>query len=149
MKITQALHAEHMVFHSLFDHIEKRVPHLTNLDAVRNLAAILDGVLTEHGIIEEELLMAPLTEALGHIGQLENFHDEHEEIDETLRKLKSCRDLKIGKALLLTAVLRSREHFDKEERVIFPLIEKRLKVRTLTDLALRWAQKRSGIQSSD
>lgn len=142
MKITEALQAEHMVFHNLFDHIEKRVPHLKNLHAVQALAVVLDGVLGEHGMVEDELLMVPLEESLGHLGQLENFHDEHEEIDDALRKLKTCRDLKTGKALLLRAVQRSREHFDKEERVVFPLIEKQLKVKTLTGLAARWAQKR-------
>lgn len=142
MKITEALQAEHMVFHNLFDHIEKRVPHLKNLHAVQALATVLDGVLHEHGVVEDELLMAPLEESLGHLGQLENFNEEHEEIDDALRKIKACRDLQKGKLLLLRTVQRSRQHFDKEERIIFPLIEKQLKAKTLTALAQRWAQQR-------
>ena len=142
MKITDALRAEHIVFHNLFDHIEKRVPTLKNLHAVQAVTAVLEGVLEDHGKVEDELLMDPLEASLGHIGQLENFHDEHEAIDLALRNIRSCRNLKKGKALLLVAVRLSRQHFDKEERVVFPLIEKQLKAKTLAALGARWANQR-------
>ncbi len=142
MKITDALRAEHIVFHNLFDHIEKCIPILKNLHAVQAVTTVLEGVLKDHGTVENDLLLEPLETSLGHIGHLENFHDEHEAIDLALRNIGSCRSLKKGKALLLHAVCLSRQHFDKEERVVFPLIEKQLKAKTLSALGARWAQQR-------
>ncbi len=142
MKITDALRAEHIVFHNLFDHIEKGVPRLKNLHAVQAVTAVLEGVLEDHGTVENNLLLEPLETSLGQIGHLENFHEEHEVIDLALRNIKSCRSLKNGKTLLLRAVQLSRQHFDKEERVVFPLIEKQLKAKTLAALGARWAQQR-------
>jgi len=43
---------------------------------------------------------------------------------------------------LLRAVLRSREHFDKEERIVFPLAERVLKARTLFNLGDEWLKRR-------
>ncbi len=142
MKITDALRAEHIVFHNLFDHIEKTIPGLKNLHAVQAVTQVLEGVLEDHGTVENDLLLEPLETSLGQIGHLENFHDEHELIDAALRNIKSSRSLKSGKAFLLRAVQLSRQHFDKEERVVFPLIEKQLKAKTLSSLGARWAQQR-------
>ena len=50
---------------------------------------------------------------------------------------------KMARKALLTAVLASRRHFDKEERVIFPLAEKVLKAKTLTDLGETWIARRN------
>jgi len=36
----------------------------------------------------------------------------------------------------------SRNHFDKEERILFPLAEKVLKAKTLTTLASDWMKER-------
>ncbi len=149
MKITDALRAEHIVFHNLFDHIEKQIPRLKNLHAVQAVTSVLEGVLEDHGIVENVLLLEPLETSLGHIGHLENFHEEHEVIDAALQDLRSCGELKRGKQLLLRAVQLSRQHFDKEERVVFPLIEKQLKAKTLNELGARWAEQRDVSATSD
>jgi hypothetical protein len=38
MKITEALFAEHLVFHNMFDHIEAATPKLKTLAEVKSLA---------------------------------------------------------------------------------------------------------------
>jgi hemerythrin-like domain-containing protein len=40
------------------------------------------------------------------------------------------------------AVLASREHFDHEERIVFPLAEKAMKRETLTALGKTWMKQR-------
>ena len=143
MKITDALLAEHTVFHQLFDYLETSAMHCRTLAEIRNQARLLESMLEDHSKAEEELLMAPLDHCLEQIGQRDLIHKEHEEIDGGLRRAIGTRDLKLARKSLLTAVLASRRHFDKEERVIFPLAEKVLKTRTLNELGETWISLRN------
>jgi len=147
MKITEILLAEHAVFHNLFDHIEKTSPRLKTLAEVKSLAALLESVLRAHSLTEDELLIEPLEHCFEQIGQRETFHDEHEEIDDTLLDLQRTRDLKTARRLLLGAVTASRKHFDKEERIVFPMAERVLNARTLSALGERWVLRRNAEQN--
>ena len=140
MKITDALLAEHVVFHNLFDHVERTLHKLKTAAEVRSLAGLMESLLKAHSDIEEELLVEPLDHCLEQIGHCDTFHQEHAEIDENLKRAQTVRGLKRARACLLAAVLSSRKHFDKEERIVFPLAEKLLKSRTLTDL---WTEQRN------
>ena len=142
MKITKILVAEHAVFHNLFDHIEKTLPRLKTLAEVKSQAATLDALMRPHANTEDDLLIGPLEHCLEQIGQSETFHEEHEEIDARLAEVQKARGPKQARDLLLRAVLRSREHFDKEERVVFPLAERLLKAKTLTNLGDEWMKRR-------
>ena len=142
MKITQILVAEHVVFHNLFDHIEKAAPRLKTLAEIKSLSATLDALMRPHANPEDDLLMGPLEHCLEQIGQSETFHEEHEEIDAQLAQVQKARGPKQARDLLLRAVLRSREHFDKEERIVFPLAEQLLKAKTLTNLGVEWRKRR-------
>lgn len=146
MKITDALLAEHTVFHQLFDYLETAIQRCRTLPEVRSQARLLESLLEDHSKAEEELLIAPLDHCLEQIGQRELFDKEHEEIDGSLRQAVATRDLKLARKALLTAVLASRRHFDKEERVIFPLAEKVLKARTLNELGDIWISRRNKIK---
>jgi hemerythrin-like domain-containing protein len=46
---------------------------------------------------------------------------------------------------LLAAVACSRKHFDKEERIVFPLAERVLKAKTLTTLGQTWLAQRTRV----
>ncbi len=145
MKITQALQAEHMVFHNLFDHLERTAPKLKSLGEVRILAALLESLLEVHAVVEDRLLLEPLEPSLCQMGQHENFHEEHQEIDRSLRAAQTARRLAEGKRLLQQAVVFSRRHFDKEERIIFPLAQELLRAKTLVDLGKRWEEERKSL----
>jgi hemerythrin-like domain-containing protein len=86
--------------------------------------------------------MGPLEHCLEQIGQSETFHEEHDEIDAQLADVQKARGPKQARDLLLRAVLRSREHFDKEERIVFPLAERLLKAKTLSSLGGEWMKRR-------
>ena len=145
MKITEALLAEHVVFHNLFDYVERATPKLRTLAEIRALAGLLDAMLEAHGEIEDKLVMEPLDHCLDQFGQNEAIHAEHEHIDTMLEQVRSCRDLKQARKLLIIAVVVSRQHFDREERVIFPLAEKWLKTKTLQTLGTEWIAKRKQV----
>ena len=144
MKITEILMAEHTVFHSLFDHIEATVPGAKTLAVVKSLAVTMETLTRPHSQTEDELFIEPLEHHFDQIGHKETFHNEHEMIEEALAKVQATRDLKVAKKLLLGAVVASRKHFDKEERIVFPMAERVLKARTLTELGKQWRTQREG-----
>ena len=143
MKITDILRAEHTVFHHLFDHIEMTAPRLKTLAEVKSVAVLVDKVMAPHSQTEDELFIEPLEHCFEQIGHRETFHQEHEAIEETLVKVRKARTLKDGKRLLLGVIAACRKHFEKEERIVFPLAERVLKVKTLTDLGTEWMKRRA------
>ena len=143
MTITEALLAEHAVFHNLFDYAERNVPKLKTAGEVRSLARLMESLLTSHSRTEEELLIKPLEHCLEQIGHCDNFHEEHKEIDHNLKEAQVTKNLKHARFCLLSAVAASRKHFSKEERIVFPLAEKHLKARTLTGLWDTWEEQRN------
>ena len=142
MKITEALLAEHQVFHSLFDHVERMAPQLKTLGEIKALAALLEASLKAHSATEDDLLFAPLEHCIEQLGQSETFHDEHEEIDRILGQIQQARQISAARKLLNSVVLASRNHFDKEERFVFPMAEKTLSQQTLAKLGDAWAKRR-------
>lgn len=142
MKITEALIAEHGVFHGLFDYIERTTPHLRTLAEVRAVAGLLDATLDPHSRVEEELFIEPLDHCMDQLGQTQNFHGEHKEIEATLDEIQSCNSAARARRLLLEAVQACRHHFDKEERLVFPMGERMLKAKTLNALGSEWQKRR-------
>jgi hemerythrin-like domain-containing protein len=145
MKITEALFAEHLVFHSMFDHIEAAAPKLKTLAEVKALAALMESLLKSHSDTEDELFIGPLEHCFEQIGQRDGFLEEHEEIDASLKNLQQAKQLKKARQLLLSAVSYSRKHFDKEERIVFPMAERVLNAKTLTALGQTWMEQRTRV----
>ena len=135
--------SEHAVFHNLFDHIEAAVPRLGTLGEVKLLATLVDKVTAPHSKTEDDLFIEPLEHCFDQIGQNETFHAEHRQIEEMLAGVLKARTLKEAKKILLKAIAASRKHFDKEERIVFPMAERVLKTKTLSDLGTEWLRKRA------
>ncbi len=142
MRITDVLRAEHAVFHNLFDHIEAALPNVRTLAEVKSLTTVVETLLAPHSKTEDDLFIEPLEHYFDQIGQNETFHAEHVQIDAELAKIHKAKDIKSAKKLLLSAVARSREHFDKEERIVFPMAEHVLKAKTLKELGEAWLRRR-------
>jgi hemerythrin-like domain-containing protein len=143
MKITEALLAEHLVFHNLFDHIEAAAPRLKTLAGVKSLAALMESMLRAHSDTEDELFIGPLEHCFDQIGQRDVFLEEHQEIDGNLKKVQEARQVRRACELLMAAVDYSRRHFDKEERIVFPMAERMLKAKTLAELGQTWMEQRT------
>jgi len=145
MKITEALFAEHLVFHNMFDYIEATAPKVKTLAEIKVLAALMESLLKAHSDTEDELFIGPLEHCFEQMGQRDAFLEEHQEIDSSLRNLQQAKQLKQAQQLLLAAVTYSRKHFDKEERIVFPLAERVLNNKTLTDLGQTWIDQRTHV----
>jgi len=142
MKITEALFAEHMVFHNMFDFIEVEAPKLRTLAQIKCMAAMVECLLQCHSETEDKLFIGPLEHCFEQIGHCETFHQEHELIERNLKLIRNAKQLKQARALLLGVVLASRKHFDKEERIVFPMAEAVLNGKTLVALARTWREQR-------
>jgi len=88
MKITDALFAEHLVFHSLFDYLEQKAPRLKTLAEIKSVAAMLEAMLHAHSHTEDTLFIEPLEHCFEQIGQRETFHAEHDEIEGNLKLIQ-------------------------------------------------------------
>ncbi len=145
MKITEALFAEHQVFHNVFDHIEAVAPQLKTLAEIKVLAGLMMSLLKAHSDTEDNLFIGPMEHCFEQIGQRETFHQEHVEIDESLHRVQRARQLKEARRLLLAAVAYSRRHFDHEERIVFPMAERVMKKETLRELGQVWMDQRTRV----
>jgi hypothetical protein len=145
MKITEALLAEHVVFHHLFDFIEKSAAQLKTAAEIKSLASLMECMLAEHSRTEDELFIGPLEHCFEQIGQCETFHQEHDQIDACLKLAQLATRSNRARQHLLAAVACSRKHFDKEERIVFPLAERVLKAKTLTTLGQTWLAQRTRV----
>jgi hemerythrin-like domain-containing protein len=134
MNITEILVTEHAVFLTVFDQIERALPKLKRVEEAKMLAGLVEALLEDHGDAETNLAFVALDHALDQKGQLDRLHHDHDEIDDRLKRVKTATKLSDAKKLLKAALLASRQHFRREERAVFPLIEKVLKKETLTEL---------------
>ena len=146
MKITEALMAEHLVFHHMFDHIESVVPRLKTLGEVRTLAGMMENMLKTHSTTEDDLFIGPLEHCFEQIGQRDAFIKEHHEMDGNLQRVQLAGRLDAARELLLSAIAHSRKHFDKEERIVFPMAARVLKGETLDQLGLAWMKQRNHVE---
>jgi hemerythrin-like domain-containing protein len=145
MKITEALLAEHLVFHQLFDHLERTAPGLKTLAQLKCVAALLESLLQAHSRTEDDLFIGPLEHCFEQIGQRETFHQEHEDIDEMLARVQKAKRADKARELLLALIVSCRQHFDKEERIVFPMAEELLNDKTLTELGRTWMDQRKNV----
>ena len=145
MKITDALLAEHLVFHSMFDHVEATAPGLKTLGELKAVAAMLEALLKVHADTEDSLFLGALEHCFEQIGQRDSFLEEHQEMNHGLQLVQQAARLKQGQQLLLAAVAHSRRHFEREERIVFPLAERVMKSVTLTELGQNWLEQRARV----
>jgi hemerythrin-like domain-containing protein len=140
MTITDALIAEHRVFTDLFDHIEGVLPTLTTLAEVKLLAALVGHLLQSHADAEKNLAYVALDHALKDKGPVERLHQDHHEIDASLAQVGSARRLPDACRLFKAAIAAGREHFQREEQSVFPLLEGMLERETLAALGAAHAR---------
>ena len=143
MRITEALVAEHTIFLSVFEQIERVLPSLATPAELRTMARIVEGLLEGHARAETDLAYLALDHVLENDGVLKRMHQDHHEIDDRLRKVHTAKTCAEGRRLLKAAIAFSREHFRGEERHVFPFLEQALQEQTLTELGKTWTQRRA------
>ena len=136
--ITRALIAEHQMFCGVFNEVEKALPGFTRLEEVRRAARLVEGLLLSHAEVEEELLMLAGDHLPEEARRYDHCRKEHQELDSQLTRVRSTRNIARARTLLRGAMAASRKHFKREERKVFPFIEKGMKPEALTKLGTVW-----------
>lgn len=142
MKLTDALRGEHGVFYAQFDYLEQAVPAVEDLAILKVQAAMLASALATHAQLEEELLFQALDPDASAMGPLVVMRAEHEEVEGGLSEIMSFTDLAQTQKRLMRVVEVARQHFAKEEQILFMLADQSLDNETLNDLGAKWAERR-------
>jgi len=96
--------------------------------------------LAGHGETETNLAYAALDHVLADRGMLKQLHQDHHEIDDHFKRIHQATDPAVALRLLKKALAATREHFRREEKTVFPMLEKTLQPDTLWTLGGQWKQ---------
>jgi hemerythrin-like domain-containing protein len=141
MRLTDALLGEHAVIYPLLDQLE-RAP-ITSAGEARAQASLLAAGLASHAQIEDQLLFAHLEAEIGaEAGPLAVMRREHDEIEGALANLERVESTGEARRLATYLVGVARQHFAKEEQVLFPMAEEILGQDELERLGAEWARRR-------
>jgi len=142
MNLIDALLGEHATLKTVFAHIEKFQAGW-GLGQLQETAALLEDLLSAHGVLEDELLFDLLPankEAMNHV--LEAMRGEHHRLRGLVSELLSAEDERQAQRLLTQLVDLAREHFAVEERVLFHLASDHMGSERLQEAGREWARRR-------
>jgi hemerythrin-like domain-containing protein len=142
LRLTDALLGEHAVLYTLFGQIEAVAATTANLAWIQQTTVVLGAVVRSHAKLEEELLFPALEPHLGIDGPLAVMRAEHEEFTRTLQRVADTSDIDDGTDCLARALDLVRDHFQKEEQVLFSLARQMLDDETQMRLGNAWAEAR-------
>ena len=143
MTITDALLGEHGVFYAQFDYLENVLPSSDDLTSIKALGAMLAAAFVPHAKSENELLFPLLEPHLGkETGPVVVMRLEHDRIEQGLSRLPAVDDASEANGLVLSVVHDAREHFAKEEQILYPAALEVLGAEHLTQIAQDWARRR-------
>lgn len=143
MKITDAFLGEHGVFYAQFDWIEEVLSGGPGLDCTRHLAGMLASALATHAALENELLLDAAEAAAGSsVGPFVVMRQEHDEIEALVERAVRSDDGDRARRDLAEAIHRARDHFEKEEKVAFPMAEDVLGEAGLERAGETWGRRR-------
>ncbi len=138
--ITKVLIMEHAVFCEVFDQIERVLAGSISAPEVKLLASVVEGLLRDHAETETNLAYPALDHALADRGALDRLYQDHHEIDDQFKRIHRTADAAEAQRLLKKALAATREHFRREEKNVFPMLEKTLQPDTLGTLARKWTE---------
>jgi iron-sulfur cluster repair protein YtfE (RIC family) len=142
MKLTDGLLGEHAVFYAQFDHMERVLPMAEGVAEIQTQGAMLAAALATHAGLEEELLFQSLDQYPEAGGPLNVMRAEHQEIEHSLEQIPGIAELDIAQQRLLHVIHTARQHFAKEEQILFKLAGQLLGEEVLRDLGAQWALRR-------
>jgi len=141
--ITEALIMEHAIYREVFDQIERLLAGVQSAAEVKLLASVAEGLLRGHGETETNLAYSALDHALADRGALDRLYQDHEEIDDQFKQLRRVTDVVEAQLRLKKALAATRKHFRREEKSVFPILEKALQPDTLWTLGRKWMESHS------
>lgn len=122
---------EHAVFRKVFEQVERVLSATHSAPEVKLMASVVEGLLSEHGETETNLAYSALDHALADRGTLNRLYQDHHEIDEHFKRVHDATDPAVALRLLKKALAATLDHFQREEKTVFPMLEKTFQPATL------------------
>lgn len=142
MRITDGLLGEHALFYPLFDSIEEVAASVESAEELKAAVKVLESAVLTHASLEEEVLFPALAGSQSAGGPLSVMRAEHQHIDRLVVALGRSTTLEQAKDELGQLLLVLRDHFRKEEQLVFPMCEEYIGEAKLLELGQIWAEKR-------
>lgn len=145
MKITDALYGEHGLFYAYMEFLDAALDGNgePSLEGLRALVGGLEQMVKSHAAIEENGLFVELEDKMGGMGPLEVMRAEHREIDRLLDAAQASATAAACAGHLRDLLALLRQHFIKEERLLFVLAQQHLDEDVLEALGGTWAETRA------
>jgi iron-sulfur cluster repair protein YtfE (RIC family) len=140
-RITDVLYGEHGPLYALFAHLEESAPSWELADLLL-AGRCLEAALLSHARVEDDLLFGALDRRMPPDGPVAQMRLEHDEIDAELARLREAETEAAGRRALASAIALAREHFLKEEQILFPLADEMLGREESERLCQSWAERR-------
>jgi hemerythrin-like domain-containing protein len=138
--ITKTLIMEHAVFCKVFAQMEQVLAGSPSAPEVKLLASVAEGLLRSHGDAETDLAYSVLDHALADRGAVEQLYQDHREIDAQFKLIHRATDSAEALRLLKRVLAATREHFRREEKIVFPVLEQTLQPATQQTLGQKWLE---------
>jgi iron-sulfur cluster repair protein YtfE (RIC family) len=97
-------------------------------------------LLSSHGDAETELAYSVLDHALADRGAVEQLYQDHREIDAQFKLIHRATDPVEALRLFKRVLAATREHFRREEKIVFPVLEQTLQPATQQTLGQKWLE---------
>lgn len=142
MNLIDALLGEHVQLYALFDQLELVLNKKPCTGKAGMATDLLIASLGAHAEAEDACLFNALEKQMGPAGPIGVMRSEHAEIDRLLAAAKAGKDLDRKVADLLTALKVARDHFSKEEQILFRMARRLLDGNSLEMLGAAWAERK-------
>jgi hemerythrin-like domain-containing protein len=142
MRLTDALLGEHAVIYTLLDHLDQELDGVQALTDVQRLNRALAAALISHARVEDQLLFPALEVHLGREGPLACMRQEHAELEAAIEDVSNAATCGAAVERLRDAMQAARDHFAKEERVLFHMARQFVSEGDLERLGCCWAAAR-------
>ena len=142
MHIIDALLGEHGVFYALFSHVEHLLESTKDVHTIQSNMKAVDTALRVHAQIENDVLFPHLEPHLGEMGPIQVMRAEHNEIEEKLDAIQSSQSYDELYVLITDLFNIVKNHFAKEEQILFRMGREILDSATANELGFAWAERR-------
>lgn len=142
MNILDGLLGEHAAILTLFEHLEQNAARM-DLQRLHETGALLERVVMVHSIAEDHCLFDAVPAAEGGLHDaLLAMRSEHKQLAQQFDQLRGTVNAAAARGCLQSVIEGVREHFEVEERVLFPLASRQIGPEKLEELGSAWKRRR-------
>jgi hemerythrin-like domain-containing protein len=142
MNILDGLMGEHAAMLTLFEHLEQNAAHM-DLQRLHETGALLERVVMVHSVAEDRFLFDAVPAAEGGLNDaLLAMRAEHKQLAREFDQLRATASKAAARGCLQRVFESVREHFEVEERALFPLAARRISREKLEELGSAWKRRR-------